>query len=492
MLLKASEPYSLHNPSKCELRVYLRHKGEKEEPPGPYEEVLRVLGDRHEKAHLGTLQGVVDLSGASQADRPEKTKEEIKKGTPVIYQGGFRTTMQLQGVDCEVVGDPDFLIYENKNYVIRDSKMSRRVTEKDHPEIFGQLNIYGWLYEQTFGRPPLRLEVHSGTGDIVVVPYAGTTPVRLILEEIVSLKQLTEEPYSPVGWSKCGGCGFNKRCWPTAEKKKDVALVYGVDQGLAIGLRQQGIKSFDQLLLHFDSNKLAELKRPWGKGSQRVGAKAESIIRMAKSMATGKEELIQAPMIPAHHTYVMFDLEGLPPHLDELEKIYLWGMQVFGRSPGPYRAAVAGFGNAGDSEGWERFLAEAKAIFEQHGDTPWVHWHHYEKTNLDKYVERFGDRDGIAARVRANLLDLLPITQNSVALPLPSYSLKIVERHIGFKRTQTEFGGDWSMAKYIEATETSNEEQRKALLDEIKKYNEEDLAATWSVLQWLQGKQQMP
>ena len=76
-----------------------------------------------------------------------------------------------------------------------------------------------------------------------------------------------------------------------------------------------------------------------------------------------------------------------------------------------------------------------------------------------------------------------------MALPLPSYSLKVVEKYIGFKRTQDEFGGEWSMAKYIEATESNDDTQRTALLDEIKIYNEEDLAATWAVLQWLKGKQ---
>jgi predicted RecB family nuclease len=134
-------------------------------------------------------------------------------------------------------------------------------------------------------------------------------------------------------------------------------------------------------------------------------------------------------------------------------------------------------------------LNEAKIIFEEHKDIPWVHWHHYEKTHLDKYVQRFGDRDGVAARVKQNLLDLLPITHQSVALPLPSYSLKVIEKYIGFSRTQTEYGGEWSMAKYIEAIESDDTAQRTALLDEIKKYNEEDLLATWAVLQWLKGKQ---
>jgi predicted RecB family nuclease len=56
--------------------------------------------------------------------------------------------------------------------------------------------------------------------------------------------------------------------------------------------------------------------------------------------------------------------------------------------------------------------------------------------------------------VRANLFDLLLATQKAVALPLPSYSLKVVERYIGFERSRTEYGGDWAMARYIEATES--------------------------------------
>jgi predicted RecB family nuclease len=103
------------------------------------------------------------------------------------------------------------------------------------------------------------------------------------------------------------------------------------------------------------------------------------------------------------------------------------------------------------------------------------------------YIDRYGDPDGTAAAVRANLFDLLPTTQKAVALPLPSYSLKVVERHVGFKRSQKEYGGEWSMARYIEATETEDEKLRQTVMADILKYNEEDLAATWAVLCWLQG-----
>lgn len=35
--------------------------------------------------------------------------------------------------------------------------MARRITEKDHPEIVLQLQLYGWLYEQVIKEPPYKL-----------------------------------------------------------------------------------------------------------------------------------------------------------------------------------------------------------------------------------------------------------------------------------------------------------------------------------------------
>lgn len=248
MRLTASDFYTYHRPSKCDLRVYLRHRGEGESPPGPYEEVIRSLGIRHEKAHLAMFPSYVDLSVGTEEQRQLRARKEVEEETPVIYQPVLRAIKLLNGIDCEISGEPDFLILDNGGYVVRDSKISRRITEQDHPEIIRQLEIYGWLYEQTFGHPPLGLQVHSGTGDIVEIPYdAGTTALET-LREILAMKQADSEPYSPVGWTKCGGCGFHDRCWPRAEENRDVALVAGVDQGLAIALRKEGVQTVDEFL----------------------------------------------------------------------------------------------------------------------------------------------------------------------------------------------------------------------------------------------------
>ncbi len=489
MRLTTSDIYTLHRPTFCPLRVYLSEHNVPEAKPSAFEQILRTLGERHERTHLGTLGAYEDFSTMPPEQRLQSTKAAMDRNAGVIYQGEFASEATLDGTLVKIIGRPDFLILDGDGYVIRDSKLARRVDDEHHLEIRLQLQLYGWLYQRTLGLPPKALQVHSGKGDIVDVPYDGGVAALNLLLEIFRLKQLPEEPYEPLGWTKCsGGCGYDDYCWQRAEAAQDVSLVMEVDQGLARKLHRIGVESAKQLLSVFDVRGLSELQRPWGEKQQKVGRKAEKILVYADVFTSGKERVLAPVAIPPDENYVMFDLEGMPPHLDELEKIYLWGMQVYGKRPSRFIGVTAGFGADGDREGWIDFLNASAKIFAEYGDIPFVHWHHYEKTHINQYIGRYGDQNGIAARVLKNLLDLLPITKSSIALPLPSYSLKVVEQYVGFERTQDEYGGDWAMAQFILATETENEQERNARMAEILKYNEEDLAAAWAVFEWLRGK----
>lgn len=488
MRLTASDIVTLYRPTLCSSRVWLREYGLSESEPGPYDEIIVKLGRLHEHKHLASLGVYEDISAVEPEARAARTLEAIQAHVPVIYQGEFRVQTTISATVVEVVGRPDYLILDGNDYAIRDSKLSRKVDEDHHEEIALQVQLYGWLYEQAVGKSAKRLEVHTGTGGIVGVPYDGGMAVLGKLAEILAIKQMATEPYEPVGWSKCGSCRFTENCWPNALERLDVSLVMDVDQGLARQLHTEGIVSAGDLVSGYDATRLSEVKRPWGTRQQKVGKKAATILVNAEVLTTKQERLLASPVLPVSDNFVMFDLEGLPPQLDDLEKVYLWGMQVYGKNPGRFLGVTSGFGADGDREGWEKFLETADAIFTDYGDIPFVHWHHYERVHIEMYVKRYGDRAGIAARVLRNLLDLLPVTKASVILPLPSYSLKIVEQYVGFKRTQDEYGGDWAMAQFILATETNDAQERNARMAEILKYNEEDLAATWAVFEWLRRK----
>jgi uncharacterized protein len=488
MKILASDFYTYYKPSKCPLRVYLLEADHKPSPPGPLEELLVRLGERHEKHHLSTFPQVVDLSNLPFDERLERTRREIHKGAPVIYQGAFSSDCSGEAGSVTLRGQPDFLIRQGGGYLIRDCKLSRRINEDDHPDIIAQLQFYRYLFQSSSGIHPVRLEVFSGSKEVVQVDYEGDDRLLTRIRELEKIKIQPEEPYTPVGWSKCSGCGFFQRCWPLAEERRDAACVPGVTLNLSSALRDMGIATLDELLSRFTADKLAHVRVPHGDRLRRVGSSAEKIMVNARALATGAEIVTGRPDIPLSENYVMFDLEGLPPYLDDLDRIYLWGVKVMGDEPSEFMPALGGFGSDGDREGWEGFLRVCANIFDGYGDIPFVHWSSYERTKVRSYLDRYGDRDGVAGRVLDNLFDLLPAFRGSVSLPIPSYSLKVVEKYIGFNRTMGEYGGEWAIAKYIEAVETEDEVARMNIMGKIVEYNEEDLDATWAVMNWFRAR----
>ncbi|HTK80844.1 MAG TPA: TM0106 family RecB-like putative nuclease [Bacteroidota bacterium] len=484
--LSASDIYTLYRPSACERRVYLlAHETQKAEE-SEFDKLMKELGARHELNHLNSFPSYVDINQGDRESRITKTLRAIQERKDVIYQGVFEALNP--GDDTLIIGIPDFLIRDGDGYKIRDCKLSRHVGKGRHEEIILQLELYGWLFEQNTGSPPTALEVYLGDQSIARLTYNGGTTALSILRQIQGLRREASEPYSPVGWTKCGSCAFRDHCWGLAKQQQDVALVFGLDQATAIALREQGVSSIDQLLTRFDNDSLSELKKTRGDKMVRVGSGAERILLQAEALTSGKEKLIAPLKLPAAENLVMFDLEGLPPQFDELDKVYLWGLQVYGSRPGKFMPAVAGFSTYGDRKGWEDFLGAAERIFKEHGDIPFIHWANYETTKLKSYISRYGDRNGIAERVLDNCVDLLIITRDALVLPEYSYSLKVIEKRAGFKRTMKEFGGDWSIVQYIKAVETEDESLRRAVMEDILRYNEEDLRATWAVFQWLKGK----
>src|SRR5208282_4224933 len=242
MRLITSDFVTHHRPTKCELRVFLRHQGEKEAEPGPFDEVLHRLGLRHEQQHLATLGPHTDLSGLPEDERIRRTQDAIAAKVPVLYQPAFRVSHRVAGTEVEIVGQPDFLILDGDRYLIRDSKISRRIDEDNHPEILLQLQLYGWLFTKSCGTPPKALQVHSGTGEIVPVLYDGGVAALAGLARLLAVKQSKDGFYEPVGWTKCSPCGFNERCWNRAKANGDVALVPDVDQSIARKLNSMGVR----------------------------------------------------------------------------------------------------------------------------------------------------------------------------------------------------------------------------------------------------------
>src|SRR6185312_5997474 len=132
MRVLASDIITYYRPSECELRLYLRSKGEPGAEPSEFDKVLQRLGLRHEKAHLATLGAYLDLSGTAESDRIQQTRLAVANRAGVIYQPAFSADTTIDGVPVTVVGYPDFLLADD-GYRVRDSKLSLRIDD-NHPE----------------------------------------------------------------------------------------------------------------------------------------------------------------------------------------------------------------------------------------------------------------------------------------------------------------------------------------------------------------------
>ena len=213
--------YGYLKPSTCGLRVWLREQGDVEEaPPSAFGEVLMRLGIEHERRHLERFPNHIDL-GELPLGRaaPRRRSRRSAAGERVIYQGALRAETTLAGRRVEIVGVPDFMLPARSGYAIRDSKLNRTIGTRYTEHVELQLETYGWLYEQTFGEPPVALQVHTGERPDPRPPLRGRRRrARDLRARSWSARTSEQEPEEYVGVSKCSACGFHSHCWPLAER----------------------------------------------------------------------------------------------------------------------------------------------------------------------------------------------------------------------------------------------------------------------------------
>jgi len=376
-----------------------------------------------------------------------------------------------------------------------------------------RLQLYGWLFEQTFGVAPIRLSVGiSFTPRYIRLEYDGGRSARKTLKSLWRLVTADEEPWTPVGKSKCKECVFRERCAQTATAAGDISLV-AQELAWAEAFHDAGIETAADLLQH-DESSLAEIELRVNGEPRLVGPKrSQALLARARIAASGKPEWRRRPVVPESHQYAMFDIE------DYRGAVYLWGLQVFGDRQGEYLGRLGnlfsdpyllmGLRGRINGRGWTGFLTTCQTVFREYGDIPFVHYGAHERSTLRRYVERFGDPRRIASRVERNLLDLLPIVKGSVTLP--EYGLKYVERVAGFSRGHPEFDARWAEAllktadgvvsklRWAKRQRGSDREgllgamgEVQAQVEQIPTYNEDDLKATWTVLCWLRAQSAPP
>ena len=490
--IASSDVIDYFRPSRCNKRLGLLEVKSKElqiDPPSKLAVFLGELSSRHRTSSLSSLPRVIDLSQIDdRAARHAATVDAITSGAAAIGSPLLTVSTVIAGEPVTIHAEVDLLRLNSCNeYEVVEFTLARRLS--DHPELAIRLSLFAWAFRQATDSTLAALLIENPHNPPIAVVPNISTALRAVLD-IIRARSNSADHYSPVGWTKCSDCSFRSHCWSEAVSNKDVAILPEVDQELAIALHRTGIESIDSLLTSFDRTTLSAFQYRSGGKTVRVGRRADPILATARSFSTNMPIwLPSAPALPQGSTIAVIDFEGLPPLTVPQEMVYLWGLQLFGEGASDYQHSLASpNASDGDLQAWLKFLTICDSVLDEHPTIQFVHYHHYETTMLRKYLERYGDQNYVATRVLEQCVDLHALLRQSVYLPVHSYGLKEVERYLGFTRSQSKYGGDWSIAAFARAMQ----EEDIGNLHEIRKYNAEDIQATSLVLSYLRENAPSP
>jgi uncharacterized protein len=95
-------------------------------------------------------------------------------------------------------------------------------------------------------------------------------------------------------------------------------------------------------------------------------------------------------------------------------------------------------------------------------------------------AERYGAPEGFVDELAERSVDVLERLREAIIFPLSFYSLKDIAQFLGFRWRHDDASGLNSVLWYEEWLTTGNRE----LLDDVLRYNEDDVRATWVVAEW--------
>lgn len=454
----------------------------------PHAELIRERGAEHESEQLERLiaecgGSYVDLTGAVSYDRASleaahaRTAEAMREGAALIFQPTlFDGIWQGRADFLRRVEEPSGL--GAYSYEVLDTKLARQVS----PKFVHQLATYSLLVAGIQAVVPERAHVILGDGSIETLRLGEYLSLhRRVRTNLLAVVEHGAGLSYPEPVDHCSICDFGSECHSRRVADDHLSLVAGAHRRRRDLLNEAGIATVAELAT-----------APADLDTGRLGAEQYRMLRnqaalQVRSRKTGEptrdylqpERAIGYALLPPPDPGdIFFDLEG-DPYFGSEGIEYLWGWWSAG---------------AGYEHRWAHDLDSEKAALEAFVDhvvaaraAGPVHVYHYaphERAKVRSLAAKYATREAevdalLAERV---LVDLLAVVRQGMQVGEESYSLKRLERHHGFVRTEHEVReGGGSIVAY----ETWLRTGEPSLLDSLRRYNEEDCRSTASLRDWL-------
>ena len=441
----------------------------------PFTQYLFDRGKSHEATVLADVfPGAVWEYFSAEQDGFRRTLELMTEGA------GYITNMPLLGGPMGLEGRPDVLErvdgvpsdLGDYSYRLVEIKFARRI-KRGHVL---QAAAYNRLLGLAQGHEPEEFAVLNG--DFQVLPYMMSEWNDKLDQAVAEIQEILNgglvEP--------CHGAGE----WPwksyvnqLAVERNDVTLLTGIGAAKRPDMVKAGFSRVDQVA-SADENALTVIRG--------IGSKTASLLK-ASAQALGQEEVIRrapTPTLFKGRTEVFFDFEGTDPQFgsEGLEVTnYLIGnvwRPVHGKPEFlPFFASTA----AGEEANLRAFLGWASSL----KDPVFYHWHHHEKTHLEKMGKFYQVEPDHLEWVMDRMVNLAPPVTDSFAFPCYGRTLKDIAKSLGFQWRQDDVDGRATVVLYLKFVESGGLDTESK--EKILRYNEDDCFATMHVFDWLMSQE---
>ncbi|AKU17246.1 TM0106 family RecB-like putative nuclease [Luteipulveratus mongoliensis] len=473
-----------------DLQWMAQESGERR--PKGADDALKLVfskGISHERDYLAILRerglSVVEIADEDRVAAEQETVAAMRSGVDVIYQATL--------YDGSWVGHADFLLRRERpsdlgawSYDVADTKLARRLKV---PALL-QMAMYAERLTELQGAAPQQLVVVTGDKQehpwrlVDVASYARR--IRERLEGVVAAPPPTE----PAPVAHCTMCRWQTVCEEQWEAEDDLVQVAGLRSDQRMALRSKGIATLTDLAAA-SPEQIGDALTPLTRDRLLHQARLQVREREAGEASydllppePGKG-LQRLPEPAAGDVYL--DFEGDPWAQDGEGREYLAGLWE--------RSGAFSSWWAHDFEQEGKLVADLiDELMRRWAADPDLHIYHYapyEITALQRMTARHATREAeLDQLLRAErFVDLYAVVKQGLRISKPSYSIKKLEDfYWGHTRTaDTDAAVADAMTSVVDY-ERWLTDGGQSILDEIERYNREDVRSTHDLHVWLEQR----
>lgn len=440
---------------------------DKKDAQTEHQKYLMELGLKHEKKIISSsypnakkFTYTSPEEGFEQVIGAMNSGVQSISGAPIFY-----LPEGLEGiVDVIERRDSHASIFGSYHYVVKEIKLAKNI--KQHHIL--QTAFYNYMLGKIQSYTPLSFTTINRDSILEEHPFNEKTVLDVIEQIRCIFKGAEVNP-------TYGGCVWPWETFNDTEaiRRNDISLVAGIGPSTKIKMMDNGIKTVSDLA-NCSSKKLTQIK---GIGDK----KARTFMLNAQSLEKRCHIKIASCSFPSKSTELFLDLEGTGESQNDEDFVpidYLIGVVKRDTRGTNYVSFVA---HGLDKEG-EMFQNFSDWLKKQN-DFVLYHWHHYEKTHIEKMIQRYEPTPEVTRLILGNMRDLYKDATASFAFPTYGNGLKQIAKYMGYQWKHADVDALESIAMYQKYIE--NPKENKEYLQKIIDYNQDDCMATMIIKDWL-------